>query len=112
MYNIIVKSNVESPSELKSLKSFKKSWDFVPTRGGAEGSDRIPAFWPTLPKQKFALQLAINVMKHTLHKWGGKYGQNMQSTITNTKILNTTQYQIFNNHLKLNTLCNVKGFSK
>ena len=38
---------------------------------GVGGSNRIPTFWPTLPKQKFALQLAINVMKHTLHKWGG-----------------------------------------
>ena len=24
-----------------------------------------------LDKTKFALQLSINVMKHTLHKWGG-----------------------------------------
>ena len=28
-------------------------------------------FWAKFPKTKFALQLAINVMKHTLHKWGG-----------------------------------------
>merc|ERR1711954_124381 len=35
------------------------------------GSDRIPTFLAKFPKTKFALQLSINVMKHTLHKWGG-----------------------------------------
>ena len=30
-------------------------------------TDRIPKF----SKTRFALQLSINVMKHTLHKWGG-----------------------------------------
>ena len=27
--------------------------------------------WSFEPKTKYAMQLAINVMKHTLHKWGG-----------------------------------------
>ena len=30
-----------------------------------------PNFLAKFPKTKFALQLSINVMKHTLHKWGG-----------------------------------------
>merc|ERR1711989_120106 len=39
-----------------------------PGRGGVLPN---PNFLAKFPKTKFALQLSINVMKHTLHKWGG-----------------------------------------
>ena len=32
---------------------------------------RIPTFYWNFPKTKIALELSINVMRHTIHKWGG-----------------------------------------
>ena len=52
-----------------AFKKNGKSWSFGPTRGRRVSPN--PNFLAKFPKTKFALQLFINVMKHTLHKWGG-----------------------------------------
>ena len=49
-----------------------KKWEklvFWTNQGGGVWPN--PNFLAKFPKTKFALQLSINVMKHTLHKWGG-----------------------------------------
>ena len=53
-----------------------------------EGSDKIPTFcnFFSQKKNKFALELSINVVKHTLHKWRGNISSiyNVIETIKKT----------------------------
>ena len=47
---------------------FWKNLGFCPPQGGGVCQSK---FLSIFFKTRFALELSINVMKHTVHKWGG-----------------------------------------
>ena len=60
LLGLIIKGRVKKTNE--------KSWDFSQP---GEGVWLNPDFLSKFSKTIFAFELPINVMKHTLHKWGG-----------------------------------------